>query len=99
MPTSRSSPSPGERRLYDFPIVQAGTYWMHSHWGFQEQQLMTAPLILRDPSAPDLGEQDVVVMLNDFTTRDPAAILAELRGTRQLRWHSRSDGPKPEDAG
>jgi FtsP/CotA-like multicopper oxidase with cupredoxin domain len=71
---------PGERRLYDFPIVQAGTYWMHSHWGFQEQQLMTAPLILRDPSAPDLAEQDVVVMLNDFTTRDPAAILAELQG-------------------
>jgi len=71
---------PGEQRLYDFPIVQAGTYWMHSHWGLQEQQLMTAPLILRDPSAPDLDEQDVVVMLNDFTTRDPAAILADLQG-------------------
>jgi FtsP/CotA-like multicopper oxidase with cupredoxin domain len=71
---------PGEQRLYDFPIMQAGTYWMHSHWGFQEQQLMTAPLILRDPSAPDLEEHDVVVMLNDYTARDPAAILADLKG-------------------
>src|SRR5262245_29296207 len=70
---------PGELRLYDFPIVQAGTYWMHSHWGLQEQQLMTAPLILRDPSARDFEEQDVVVLLNDFTTRDPAAILADLQ--------------------
>ena len=71
---------PGEQRLYDFPIVQAGTYWMHSHWGLQEQQLMTAPLILRDPGARDLAEQDVVVLLNDFTTRDPGAILADLKG-------------------
>ena len=26
---------PGERRLYDFPLEQAGTYWMHSHWGLR----------------------------------------------------------------
>jgi len=70
---------PGEQRLYDFPLVQAGTYWMHAHFGFQEQPLMTAPLILRDPGAPP-DEQDVVVMLNDFTTRDPAGILAGLQG-------------------
>ena len=70
---------PGERRLYDFPIVQAGTYWMHSHFGLQEQPLMTAPLILRDPGAPRPEEQDVVVMLNDFTTRDAATILADLQ--------------------
>ena len=71
---------PGEQRLYDFPLVQAGTYWMHSHFGLQEQPLMTAPLILRDPAAPHPEEHEVVVLLNDFTTRDPAAILAELQG-------------------
>jgi FtsP/CotA-like multicopper oxidase with cupredoxin domain len=69
---------PGERRLYDFPLVQAGTYWMHSHFGLQEQQMLTAPLIIREPpSGPEM--KDVVVMLNDFTTRDPSAILADLR--------------------
>ncbi|HXJ77883.1 MAG TPA: multicopper oxidase family protein [Candidatus Methylomirabilis sp.] len=71
---------PGERRLYDFPLVQAGTYWMHSHFGLEEQPLMTAPLILRDPDAPHPEEHEVVVFLNDFTTRDPAAILAGLQG-------------------
>jgi FtsP/CotA-like multicopper oxidase with cupredoxin domain len=70
----------GEQRLYDFPLVQAGTYWMHSHFGFQEQPMMTAPLILRDPRAASPEEQEVVVMLNDFTTRDAAAILAQLQG-------------------
>jgi FtsP/CotA-like multicopper oxidase with cupredoxin domain len=80
---------PGERRLYDFPLVQAGTYWMHSHFGLQEQPMMTAPLILHEPRAPRSEEraprpeeQEVVVMLNDFTTRDPAAILAGLQGQR-----------------
>ena len=69
---------PGERRLYDFPLVQAGTYWMHSHFGLQEQSMLTAPLIIREPrGAPETSE--IVVMLNDFTTRDPSAILADLR--------------------
>ena len=69
---------PGERRLYDFPLIQAGTYWMHSHFGLQEQSMLTAPLIIREPRAtPEMKE--IVVMLNDFTTRDPSAILADLR--------------------
>ncbi len=71
---------PGEERRYDFPIVQAGTYWMHSHFGLQEQGMMTAPLILNDPADPRRGEQDVVMLLNDFIVRDPATILAELQG-------------------
>ncbi len=69
---------PGERRLYDFPLVQAGTFWMHSHFGLQEQQLLTAPLILRDPQAVS-EDYEVVVILNDFTTRDPLEILGELK--------------------
>jgi FtsP/CotA-like multicopper oxidase with cupredoxin domain len=71
---------PGEERRYDFPSVQAGTYWMHSHFGLQEQGMMTAPLILKDPADPHLGEQDVVMLLNDFTAQDPSQILRKLQG-------------------
>jgi FtsP/CotA-like multicopper oxidase with cupredoxin domain len=77
---TQSPIKPGEERRYDFPIAQAGTFWMHSHFGLQEQPMMTAPLILTDPTDPHRGEQDVVMLLNDFTFRDPADILAELRG-------------------
>jgi hypothetical protein len=42
--------------------------------------MMTAPLILRDRHATRHGEQDAVIMLNDFTMSEAAAVLAELHG-------------------
>src|SRR5262249_55010343 len=71
---------PGEARRYDFPLVQAGTYWMHSHFGLQEQGMMTAPLILHETADAPHREQEVVMLLNDFTVRDPLDLLTSLRG-------------------
>jgi FtsP/CotA-like multicopper oxidase with cupredoxin domain len=72
----------GAVRAYDFAPI-AGTYWMHSHQGLQEQSLMTAPLIVQ--SAAELGEdrQDVVLMLHDFTFRSPDEVLAGLTGEKK----------------
>ena len=68
---------PGGAAEYDFPLSFGGTYFMHSHYGFQEQQLMAAPLIVRDPKRyPDW--QDVTVMLSDFSFRSPQEIYATL---------------------
>lgn len=76
---SQPALAPGGVYSYDFALETPGTYWMHSHVGFQEQRLMAAPLIVRDPAEAGLDEQEVVVMLHDFTFRDPDEILAELR--------------------
>ncbi len=76
---SQPALEPGGVYAYDFPLDAPGTYWMHSHFGFQEQRLMAAPLIIRDPAEAGLDEQEVVVMLHDFTFRDPDEILAELQ--------------------
>lgn len=65
---------------YDFPLERPGTNWMHSHHGLQEQRLMAAPLIVRDPAEAGEDVQEVVVMTHDFTFRDPAEVLASLRG-------------------
>jgi FtsP/CotA-like multicopper oxidase with cupredoxin domain len=65
---------------YDFPLERAGTNWMHSHHGLQEQRLMAAPLIVRDPAEVGVDMQEVVVLFHDFTFRDPNEILAELKG-------------------
>ena len=53
---------------------------MHSHLGLQEQSLLAAPLIVADPAEAGLDEQEVVLMLHDFSFRDPAEIMAGLRG-------------------
>ncbi len=69
---------PGKSYAYDFPLTQPGTNWMHSHVGFQEQQLMAAPLIVRDPRDAGRDEQEVVILFHDFTFRQPEEIFAEL---------------------
>ena len=69
---------PGASYTYDFPLKLAGTNWMHSHHSLQAQLMMSAPLIIRDRAEAPLDEQEVVVILNDFTFRDPAEILSEL---------------------
>jgi FtsP/CotA-like multicopper oxidase with cupredoxin domain len=70
----------GEFFDYDFANTRSGTHWMHSHVGLQEQQLLSAPLIVRETEEPLLDEQEHVVMLHDFTFRDPQEILDELKG-------------------
>lgn len=69
---------PGEKYSYFFPIRQAGTYWMHAHYGLQEQKLLAAPLIILEKKT-DPSIQDVVMFLSDFTFRDPHDIFKELR--------------------
>jgi FtsP/CotA-like multicopper oxidase with cupredoxin domain len=69
---------PGGSAEYDFPLRFGGTFWMHSHQGLQEQLLMAAPLIIRDQrDRPD--QQEVVVMLADFSFTPPDQIFAELK--------------------
>jgi FtsP/CotA-like multicopper oxidase with cupredoxin domain len=70
----------GAVQSYDYAPI-SGTYWMHSHHDMQEQNLMTAPLIVH--SAAELREdrQEVVLMLHDFTFRTPEEVLAGLTGT------------------
>ena len=75
-----SSPpiAPGSGADYDFPLTFGGTFWMHSHQGLQEQELLAAPLIIRDGRNAQ-GQQDVIVMLADFSFRPPDEIYAALR--------------------
>ena len=68
----------GERRAYDF-AARPGTYWMHSHHGFQEQQLLAAPMIVRTTDDVRADVQEVTIFLEDFLFRDPADVMSELQ--------------------
>lgn len=69
--------APGGQYHYDYR-PRPGSHWMHSHVGLQRQQLFAAPLIVRTPEDIRTDMQEHVVLLHDFTFRDPDEILAEL---------------------
>ncbi len=93
---SQPSLKAGGRYDYDFLLERPGTYWMHSHVGLQEQSLHAAPLIIHDPAEAGLDEQDVVILLHDFTFKDPDEILHGLRAGTGGEGHGRG-GPVSQD--
>lgn len=74
---------PGSTHDYNFLLNRAGTHWMHSHQGLQEQGLLAAPLIVRDPAERGRDEQEVVMMLHDFSFKPAEEIMEGLRGAGQ----------------
>src|SRR6266853_2265400 len=65
---------------YDLPLKKSGTYWMHSHYGLQEQLYNSAPLIIWTPEERAKADRQVVVMLSDFSFTPPEQILRGLKG-------------------
>ena len=57
---------PSETRRYTFPVGAGGTHWMHAHT-LQEQNLLAAPLIVRTADDMKRDEQEVVILLHDFS--------------------------------
>src|SRR3981081_3833919 len=77
-PWPQTPPIPaGDTQSYDYAPI-AGTYWMHSQQGMQEQNLMTAPLIVHSAEGMRADRQEVVLMLHDFSFRTPDELLAGL---------------------
>ncbi len=71
---------PGETFTYRFPIKQSGTYWYHSHSGFQEPMGAYGAIII-DPKEPDpvSYDRDYVVLLSDWSDEDPNTIYHKLK--------------------
>ncbi len=71
---------PGETWTYRFKVRQGGTYWYHSHSGFQEQRGLYGALVVR-PLQPEPFQYDRehVVLLSDWTDERPERVLAKLK--------------------
>lgn len=72
--------APGETFTYRFKVSQNGTFWYHSHSGFQEQTGIYGALVI-DPRGrdPDGADRDYVVVLSDWTDEDPNRVYAKLK--------------------
>ncbi|RMO68342.1 copper resistance system multicopper oxidase [Pseudomonas syringae group genomosp. 3] len=72
--------APDGMYVYHFKVRQNGTYWYHSHSGFQEQSGVYGPLVIdaKEPE-PFTYEREHVVMLTDWTDEDPARVMKKLK--------------------
>lgn len=76
--------APGGTADYRFPVQPPGTRWMHSHFGLQEQNLLAAPLIVRETGAIRSGLQEIVVLFEDFSWTNPETLLENLRKPKPM---------------
>ena len=89
----------GEQRSYSFPVGPGGTHWMHAHT-LQEQALLAAPLIVRRPAEQSADEQEIVVLLHDFSFTPAAELLAKLKsGSAGHGGDDARHGSRRHDAG
>jgi CopA family copper-resistance protein len=71
---------PGETFEYQFTVQQSGTYWYHSHSGYQEQTGLFGAIVI-DPATPDpvIYDREYVIMLSDWSDEAPENIYAKLK--------------------
>jgi CopA family copper-resistance protein len=70
----------GATHQYRFPLIQAGTYWYHSHSATQEQSGLYGPIVI-EPRQPDpfAYDRDYIVQLSDWTDETPDRVIANLK--------------------
>ncbi|MHB0994716.1 MAG: copper resistance protein CopA [Sulfurovum sp. 39-42-12] len=72
--------APGETFTYKFKVQQHGTYWYHSHSGFQEQTgVYGAIVIMPKKKEPFYYDKDYVVQLSDWSDEEPMEIYKKLK--------------------
>ncbi|KQM23893.1 copper-binding protein [Sphingomonas sp. Leaf11] len=65
---------------YDFPVIQSGSYWYHSHSGLQEQEGLYGPIVIDPKGADPVGfDREHVIVLSDHSFRHPHMIFDQLK--------------------
>ena len=72
---------PGTTFTYRFQVKQHGSYWYHSHSGFQEMTGVYGSLIIdpADASKDIRADRDYTMLLSDWTDEDPMRVLKKLK--------------------
>lgn len=55
----------GVTHIFEFPIIQTGTFWYHSHTKAQEQEGLYGPLVMY--KADEKKQPEEVLLVSDFT--------------------------------
>ncbi len=67
---------------YEFPVVQNGSYWYHSHFGLEEQVGMAGPLIINAKEERLEYDSEHTIFLTDWLGQNPYQVLNGLEGQK-----------------
>jgi FtsP/CotA-like multicopper oxidase with cupredoxin domain len=82
---------PGETQKYEFPLIQSGTYWYHSHTMLQEQSGVYGAFIIDPKESTTPGyDKELVMILSDWTHQKPMNVLRNLK--RGNEWYNIKKG-------
>lgn len=76
--------APGGAFDYDFVAEPPGTFFFHSHFGLQLERGLYAPLIVEAAREPLAYDREYVLVFDDWPSRDPEALLADLLAGRGM---------------
>ncbi|WP_115720117.1 copper resistance system multicopper oxidase [Gallaecimonas mangrovi] len=72
--------APGQTFTYRFKVQQSGTYWYHSHTGFQEMLGLSGAIIVKPRGQERYpADREHLVFLSDWTDDDPWALFSKLK--------------------
>ncbi|ABF12971.1 MAG: copper resistance protein CopA [Cupriavidus sp.] len=73
--------APGETFTYQFKVEQTGSYWYHSHSGFQEMTGVYGGIVIDPATGVDgvRADRDYTILLSDWTDEDPMRVLSKLK--------------------
>jgi CopA family copper-resistance protein len=83
----------GTTHVYKFPIVQNGTYWYHSHSGFQQQVGTYGALVFKSRENNAMtGKKiaEIPLVLSDWTDENPEQVQRRLRAAND--WYAIKKG-------
>lgn len=64
----------------EYPIVQTGSYWYHSHYQLQEQIGLHGPYIIEEKRPAHDYDHDVTCFASDWLNQSPDDIVPQIRG-------------------
>jgi CopA family copper-resistance protein len=87
--------APGETFTHRFAVRQSGTYWYHSHSGFQEQTGMYGAIVIDPAGGPSIrADRDYVVQLSEWTDEDPMRVFEKLKIESHYYNYNRMTAPQ-----
>jgi FtsP/CotA-like multicopper oxidase with cupredoxin domain len=70
---------PGSTYIFQFPVIQSGTYWYHSHTGLQEERGVYGSIVIHPREETVASDREYVLVLSDWIDEKPHGVLRMLK--------------------